>query len=111
MITISQGDTVTLQLTAANGDGVEVDLTGATFTTQIRSPNGVLLTIPNADHTADPDQVANTGEFTISLTSAQTKALELGRDKEIVTKIVQGGSTIHYHAENILTVLNNFPVK
>lgn len=110
MLKISQGDTVVFQFTAKNGMGVPVNLTGASFVTEIRGPANVVRTFPNGQHTANPDQTLHTGEFTLALSDADTLSLALGRDQEIVTKITIGGSIVFFHGFNILTVLQNVPL-
>lgn len=110
MLKISQGDTVVFQFTAKNGMGVPVVLTGAVFTTEIRGPANVVRSFPNGQHTANPDQSAHPGEFTLALSALDTASLALGRDQEIVTKIVIDPSTIFFHGFNILTVLQNVPL-
>lgn len=107
---ISQGDTVTFQFTARNGLGQAVDLTGAVFTTFIQGPLNVPVSFPNSQHTAAPNQVTNKGMFTLDLSAMDTASLALGRDLEIVTQIVISASTVYYHGENILTVLQNVPL-
>lgn len=111
VMTITQGDTPTFTLTAQNGDGTNYDLTGAVFTTQILGKAGTIVTLANAAHTADADQTTNKGKFTLVLTAANTQALLLGPEHEIVTKVVQGSLVTYFHAPNILTVLPPRPTK
>lgn len=109
MIKFTQGDTVTIEFYAEDSNGLRIDLSGATFSTQIKGYRGSIVTIDNSSHTADPDQVTNKGKFTVSLTSAQTLLMDSGDKKDIVTKIVQGASTIHYHGKGILEIFKNYP--
>lgn len=97
-------------LTAKNGAGAPVDLTGAVFTTQIRGPSGEVETFTNSQHTANPNQTTHKGEFTLSLSSMDTASLALGTGLEVVTKIVQGASTVYFHGRRILTVLQSEPL-
>jgi hypothetical protein len=98
-MTITQGDVVTVSLTCSGHN-----LTGATMTTILPKGDGTDLTIANAQHTKDADQVANPGLFTIDLTEAQTKLLKEGDGQNIITKIVQGSDTIHFHGSAVLNV-------
>lgn len=110
-VTITQGDTPTITLTAQTGSGTNFDLTGATFQTQILGPNGTIATFANSKHTADPDQTTNTGKFTLTLTAADTALIGVGVDREIVTKVTQGSSVTYFHGVKVLTVLPNKPVR
>ena len=109
MLKITQGDTVTFNLTAQNGNNIPFDLTGAVFTSQIKGPGGTVVVIPDAQHVANPDQNTYTGKYTMALTSLNTLACDIGEDMAIITKVVQGVSTIYFHGTNILTVLANVP--
>lgn len=105
---ITQGDTVTFNFTAKNA-GLPVDLTGAVFTTTIRGPGGVVRTFPNGQHTANPNQTAHKGEFTLALTALDTASLVVASGLEILTKIVIGSATVYFHGDGILTVQANVP--
>ncbi len=107
-LTITQGDTVTFNLTAKNA-GVAVDLTGAVFTTTIRGPGGVVRSFGNSQHTANPNQTAHRGEFTLALSAMDTASLVVFSGLEILTKIVIGSATVYFHGPDILTVLANVP--
>lgn len=108
MIIITQGDTAVLELTAENGDGDPVDITGATFTTYIKGPNGVVASFPNDQHEIID---AEAGRFNVELGSDDTEACGLGSNKEILTKIVQGSSTIYYRGIGVLQVNPPVPVQ
>lgn len=111
MLKITQGDTVVFNLTAKNGQGALFDLTGAVFTTTIRGPAGTVREFPNGQHTAAPSQgTTGKGKFTLTLSMVDTASLALGSGHEILTKIVQGASTIYFHGFRILTVLQPVPV-
>lgn len=109
MIIITQGDTANLGLTAVDGSGNPIDLTGAAFTTYIRGANGVVLTYPNGQHTANPDQTNFKGQYVLALANTDTQNIPFGNNKEIVTLIVIGATQINYRAPNILTVLSPVP--
>lgn len=109
MLRITQGDEVVFNLTAVNA-GSTVDLTGAVFSTSIRGPGGIIVTFPNAQHTANPDQVLHKGQFTLALTASDTASLVVYADLEVLTKILLGGTTpIYFHGMNLLTVQANVP--
>lgn len=110
MIRFTQGDTVVLNLTANDGNGNPITLTGATFTTYIRGANGVNITFPNSQHTANADQVNFKGQFTLSLSSTDTGNIPIGINKEIVTVITLSASPVAYRGPNILTVMSINPV-
>lgn len=110
MIKFTQGDTADLLLTAQDGQGNPVDLTGATFTTYIRIANGAVVTFLNSQHTANPDQVNFKGQYTLSLSNTDTVGIPVGINKEIITLIVIGATQINYRGPNILTVASPIPV-
>lgn len=110
MLRITQGDQVTFNLTARSGAGSLVDLTNAVFTTQISGQNQTIVSFPNSQHTANPDQVNFKGQFTLALTSSDTLSLAWGSGLEIVTKIlINGTAPVYFHGPSILTVLQNIP--
>jgi hypothetical protein len=81
------------------------------FTTYFLGYQGQVLQYDNAQHTADPDQVTNRGDFTLTLSSSDTALVPAGQYKEVVTKIVLLAKTVYYHGENLLTVLPAKPVR
>lgn len=109
-IAFTQGDTVTLSFTATDQLGNPVDLTGATFSTQINGPNTAgPVTFGNSQHTANPDQVNYTGQFTLALTSSNTAACGIGENKEVVTAITISAKLQYYLGQGILTVYPSPP--
>lgn len=106
---ITQGDFAVFYLTAVDGEGIPVDLTGATFMTKINGPNGIVVTFDNSYHIANPDQVTNTGQFTLTLEPVDTAELGLGSHKEIITQITIGGSPVWFRGPNILQVYAPVP--
>lgn len=110
MIKFTQGDTVSLKLTATDGQGNPIDLTGATFSTTMRGFDGAVITFPNSQHTADPDQINNKGQFVLALSSTDTNNVPAGINKEIITLITIGLTQINYRGPNILTVVTAIPV-
>jgi len=100
--TFSQGDQTTLALIAIDDEGTPVDITGATFSTQIQGPNGVgPVTFPDGQHAITD---AALGEFTLSLSTTDTGNCGLGPHKEILTEITIGGAPQYYRGMNLLTV-------
>ncbi len=110
MLRITKGDgSVVFNFTAVN-NSLPVDLTGATFSTQVRGPGGTLVTFPNSQHTANPDQTTNKGKFTLTLTKENTDAIAVGEGHEVVTKITISSVVIFFHGRDLLTVDANVPV-
>ncbi len=107
MINVTQGDTATLTLYAKSGVGEFHDLTGASFETKIKKTDGTFLTLANSVHTADGNQTTNKGKFTLALSAADTAALAAGV-REIVTKVTQTPSVVHFRAK-VLTVKKTNP--
>lgn len=110
-LVVTQGDTPTFTMTLQTGAGANYDLTGGAFQTQILGKNGTVVTLGNSAHTPDPDQVTNKGKLLIALTAANTLALLVGPEHEIVTRVTQGGTVTFFHAKNVLTVLPQRPEK
>jgi hypothetical protein len=110
MIKITQGDTAVLNFTATDGQGAPIDLTGASFTTTMVGLDGAIVSFPNNQHVANPDQVNFRGQFTLTLSIDDTMQLRPNNFKDVVTQIVQSASTIYYHGNNILSVLVPIPL-
>lgn len=111
MIQFTAGDSANLVFTAEDGDGNPVNLTGAVFTTFFRIANGLTVQFDNSQHTANPDQINFPGQYTLALAVSDTAPIPPGDNKEVITEVVQGGSTIYYHGPNILNVLSPIPRK
>lgn len=110
-IIISQGDDAILSLVAEINNGVLYDLTGATFQTQMKGGNGVIVTFPNGQHTPNPDQTNFTGQFSLALSDTDTASIQFGNFQDIVTRIVIGGVVIYFHGRRILNVQANVPLE
>lgn len=110
MIKITQGDTASIQLTATDGNNRPIDLTGASFSTSVLGDNGVAISFPNAQHTANPDQVLFKGQFTLALSSIDTMGIPVGINKEIITLIVIGLTQVNYRGPSALNVYSPIPV-
>lgn len=88
MIEITQGESAVLQLTATiDEDETPLDLTGASFSSQVLGPNGKVVTFANAKHAIVS---AAAGTFTLTLDTSDTALIDVGRDKELVVSISQG---------------------
>lgn len=109
MLKITQGDTADFNLTATLGDGTPFDLTGAVFTSFFRGPQGGVVSFPNSQHTANPDQVLFRGQFILSLSTDDTSSIPLGAHKELITRVVQESSVVYFHGPNLVTVLSEIP--
>jgi hypothetical protein len=109
MIQFTQGDAVTLVLNANQG-GSAITLTGATFVTKFRNGTQV-VEFDNSQHTADPDQTANKGKYTLALSSSDTAQISAGPNKEIVTEITIGGSVVSFRGPGLLNVLDPDPIR
>lgn len=102
MIQFTQGDSAILNLTAVDGSGNPIDITGATFTTQIKGPNNTLATFANGQHTIVSGPA---GTFRLALSTTDTLKCGTGTSKAIVTKIVSGPlGTVYFRGTQILTV-------
>lgn len=110
-LAFTQGDSVVFNLIAEDGDGNPIDLTGAVFTSYIRGPIGSVVSFPNAQHTANPDQVNFTGQFTLALTTTNTSGLEIGNNRQLLTKIVQSPGVTYFHGINLLNILAPVPIQ
>lgn len=109
-IQFTQGDSAVLNLTATDGDGNPIDLTGATFQTLVNGiNNGTPVVFPNSQHEANSDQVSNTGQYTLTLSEDDTASCGLGSHKEILTQITIGGNSVYYRGFNTLQVYAPVP--
>lgn len=107
MITFTQGDTATLNLTAQDGSGNPFNITGATLTSYILGAQGDVQTFSNSQHAIVSGPA---GTFTLTLATTDTANCGVGAPKDIVTKVVQTGSTIYFRASGILTVYPPIPL-
>jgi hypothetical protein len=108
MIEFTQGDTATLNLTATDGQGNPFNVTGAVFTTFIKGANGVIASFQNSQHTIVN---AALGQFQLALATTDTVNCGTGPGKEILTRIVQGASTVYFRGPNLLTVNPPVPIQ
>ena len=84
LLAFTQGDDVSLILFAQNGLGAPIDLTGATLTTFFPAADGTQVTIATTD----------------------TANAKIGEHLSVLTKVVQGGKILFFHATASLTVLS-----
>lgn len=107
-IQFTQGDTAFMLLTAQDGDGNPIDISGGVFTTLIKGPGGVIVSFPNSQH-AIVD--APNGVYSLDLSQSDTASCDIGEDKDILTQIVQGSSAIYFRGIGILTVNPPVPLQ
>lgn len=108
MLTFTQGDAVVLQMTAKDGNGDPVNLTGASFTSYVRGSNGASnVSLNNSKH-AIVDAV--NGQYSITLSTSDSAACGEGANKDLVTVVTIGSTPIYYHGQGILTVLPPLPL-
>lgn len=102
-IEFTQGDTVVLELQATDDEGNPVNLTGATFSTQILGPNpNGPVTFLNSQHTLG-NQSTNPGAFTLALASTDTGNCGEGGNKDIITEVVISGATTYFRGQSLLS--------
>jgi hypothetical protein len=112
-IEFTQGDDVTLELIALDGDGNPVDLTGASLSTQVLGPNGAgVTTFPNSQHTL-ANQTTNRGQFALALGNVGEDTTDCGEgaNKEMLTVAVISGVQTTFRGPNLLTVYPEVPVQ
>jgi hypothetical protein len=111
LIEFSQGDNVTINLLATDDNNNPINLTGASFSTQIQGPNIVgPVTFPNGQHTLQ-NQTSFPGCFMLTLTQANTESCGLGANKEILTEVTISGLVTYFRGENLLTVYPAIPTQ
>lgn len=106
-IGVTQGDTATINLQAVDVNGNPVNLTGATFSTQIDGPNAAgPVVFSNAKHTITD---AVLGQFQLTLQSTDTALLGEGAFKTVLTQVTQGLSLTTFRGIGLLTVYSGVP--
>lgn len=96
MIKITKGNAITLNFTAKKTPTSVLNLTGASFATQMMGPGGKVVSFNNSKHTI---LVAASGTFSLTLSAADTALLDRSTEeqikklegREIVTTITQSG--------------------
>lgn len=105
-LSFTQGDNVVLNLNAQDGNGNPINITGATFSTQIMGPAGVVATFGNSQHAITN---AALGQFTLTLAQADTNNCAAGPNKDIITGITISGVKTTLRGIGILTVYGDVP--
>lgn len=103
MISLKQGDTLTLAGSALQDSGAALNLTGATLRAHVRSRNGGGFGAVVQELTVAVVSAA-LGTFTLSATSAQTTLWPVGRlacDLELTDS---GGSVLHSQTFDVHTL-------
>lgn len=102
-----QGDTAVLGLQATDDIGNLVNITGASFSTQILSTNGdAPAQFGNGQHAITN---AALGQFTLTLATTDTPNCGLGLNKEILTTITIGLVVQTYRGVKLLNVYSAVP--
>lgn len=104
----TQGDNVILNLSATDGNGNAINITGATFSTQILGAAGAVQTFANAKHAIVS---APLGTFTLTLSAADTNACGQGVGKDLITALTISGNVTYYRGTGILTVFAPIPLQ
>ena len=105
----TQGDTAALELVAVDDSGNPINLTGASFSTQILGANGVgSVTFPNGQHSI---LNASLGQFTLALASGDTASCGEGANKQIITTLTIGDIIETCRGVNLLTVYPPVPTQ
>lgn len=109
MLQFTQGDNAVLQLTAQDGNGNPVNLTGASFSTQVLGPNGSPIAVfPNGQHSIVS---APNGTFTLTLAQADTQNCGEGANKDVLTQVTIAGNVTFFRGTGILKVLPPVPLQ
>jgi hypothetical protein len=102
-LTITQGDTVSFRLLAVDGTtGLPFNLTGCSITSQVQGYTGVL----DSSHvTINADQAGHTGQFLLTVLSAESNLFSKVTLGEIVCTATKPGFEMAFHGKGLLTVL------
>lgn len=107
-LAFTQGDNAVLNLTATDGNGNPINITGASFSTQMLGPNGsAIATFANGKHSITN---AALGQFSLTLGVTDTQSCGVGNNKDIVTAITLSGNVTYFRASGILTVWPPVPL-
>ena len=98
---IDQGTTFTTTISVADGNGTALDLTGYSGIAQLRKTYESITSVPFNVTFETP---TTNGQVTISLTDAQTSALESGKYVYDVNLTLPGGVTKTRVVEGVATV-------
>ena len=105
----TQGDTAVLNFIATDGFGNVVNISGATFTSVVKGPNGSTnVVIPNSQHTITSGPG---GLFSVYFQTTDTAACGTGAHKDVITQIIIGSTTVWYRGTNVLAVYPAIPLQ
>lgn len=93
-LVMTQGDAFTFDFLALDDTNSNFDLTGASFSTKMLNTDGTYLTIPNNQHTANPDQVGHKGQFTMFISG--TSNLKPGTTRTIITTVTVNSDVLQF---------------
>jgi hypothetical protein len=109
MLSFTQGDNVILNLSATDGNGNAINLTGASFSTQILGANGAgPITFSNSQHAITS---AATGQFQLTLSQTDSANCGIGQNKDILTAITLSGNVTYFRGIGILNVYPPVPLQ
>lgn len=93
-LSIKRGETIRLPAVySTDEEETPVDLTGYTLASTIRD-RATRVAVATVAVTVDPDQVANTGVFTLYVSAATTASFEVGAPLALDVKITAPGGDI-----------------
>jgi hypothetical protein len=108
MLSFTQGDEVVLNLTAQDGSGNPINLTAATFSTQMLGVGAAgPVTFGNSQHAIVN---AALGQFSLTLAPTDTASVGIGNNKDILTQVTQSGNPMYVRGTAILTVNPPIPL-
>lgn len=87
-LSADQGQYYELSLQVKDTAGLPIDITGWTFTGQVRKSTGDQLLLAPFDFVVDSDQVLNKGKFKTSISAANMTALPIPAQKSPVRQVV-----------------------
>jgi hypothetical protein len=101
---IKPGATLRLPGTLTDDDGVAVDLTGYTLSSQVRT-RGTAELVATATVTPDADQTTNPGRFVVRVEASATEDWSPGVDLALDIRIEEPGSDVDITETVLVTVL------
>lgn len=94
VLVMTQGDSFTFNFQAISNTGVQFNLTGASFSSTMLNTDNSYVVWGNSAHVADPNQTANTGNFTLVVSS--TSNLKVGTARTIITTVTVESDIIQF---------------
>jgi hypothetical protein len=107
----TQGDNVVLMLQATDDNGNPINITGATFVSQILGPNSPTpgpITFGNSQHAITN---AVFGMFTLTLAQADSNNCGIGYNKDIISELTISSAQTTYRGMGILNIYPASPVQ